>query len=165
MTEQEEREAFEEWAGHDMFNSIAWAAWQARSSLAQPVVIEACGGGWATGGAAPPAPVGVDAVQMVRDGYARIFRAEGFSAIDIEKGSMDAKPDFQMTLQVVRAALSAAGITDTSKTLDTIEKHTPCGGCGAASPAQRCIGCLHDFGDASSAWVREIYSADTSKEG
>ncbi|WP_284209439.1 hypothetical protein [Methylorubrum aminovorans] len=30
----------------------------------------------------------------------------------------------------------------------------PCGGCGAKSDAERCIGCLHDFGDDESAWLR-----------
>ena len=30
----------------------------------------------------------------------------------------------------------------------------PCGGCGAKSAAERCIGCLHDFGDEASAWLR-----------
>ena len=25
------------------------------------------------------------------------------------------------------------------------DKPQPCGGCGAQSPAERCIGCLHDF--------------------
>lgn len=29
----------------------------------------------------------------------------------------------------------------------------PCGGCGATSG--RCIGCMHDFGDEESAWVRD----------
>lgn len=32
----------------------------------------------------------------------------------------------------------------------------PCGGCGAKSDSERCIGCLHDFGDAASAWVRNF---------
>lgn len=30
----------------------------------------------------------------------------------------------------------------------------PCGGCGATSDRERCIGCLHDFGTTESAWVR-----------
>lgn len=30
----------------------------------------------------------------------------------------------------------------------------PCGGCGAQFSRERCIGCLHDFGDPGSAWVR-----------
>lgn len=29
----------------------------------------------------------------------------------------------------------------------------PCGGCGATSEQERCIGCLHDFGTPESAWV------------
>ncbi|PWL17433.1 hypothetical protein DKP76_11690 [Falsochrobactrum shanghaiense] len=29
----------------------------------------------------------------------------------------------------------------------------PCGGCGATSERERCIGCLHDFGTPESAWV------------
>lgn len=32
----------------------------------------------------------------------------------------------------------------------------PCGGCGATTEQQRCVGCLHDFGTKSSAWVRTI---------
>lgn len=32
----------------------------------------------------------------------------------------------------------------------------PCGGCGATTSAQRCIGCLHDFGTPESAWVRDL---------
>jgi predicted Fe-S protein YdhL (DUF1289 family) len=31
----------------------------------------------------------------------------------------------------------------------------PCGGCGATKDRERCIGCLHDFGDEASAWVRQ----------
>lgn len=31
----------------------------------------------------------------------------------------------------------------------------PCGGCGATSSSERCVGCLHDFGDAASAWVHK----------
>lgn len=31
-----------------------------------------------------------------------------------------------------------------------------CGGCGNSDPEVRCLGCLHDFGDPSSAWVREL---------
>lgn len=31
----------------------------------------------------------------------------------------------------------------------------PCGGCGESDPAKRCVGCFHDFGDKSSAWVRK----------
>lgn len=31
----------------------------------------------------------------------------------------------------------------------------PCGGCGEADPSKRCIGCLHDFGGDSSAWVHK----------
>jgi hypothetical protein len=31
---------------------------------------------------------------------------------------------------------------------------TPCGGCGATSERERCLGCLHDFGTPESAWVR-----------
>jgi len=27
----------------------------------------------------------------------------------------------------------------------------PCGGCGAESPKDRCIGCMHDFGEQASA--------------
>lgn len=34
------------------------------------------------------------------------------------------------------------------------EAATPCGGCGAKSDEQRCIGCMHDFGTSASAWVR-----------
>jgi endonuclease YncB( thermonuclease family) len=34
----------------------------------------------------------------------------------------------------------------------------PCGGCGATKSAERCIGCLHDFGDEASAWVRKHIS-------
>lgn len=30
-----------------------------------------------------------------------------------------------------------------------------CGGCGNANPTNRCFGCMHDFGDDTSAWVRE----------
>jgi hypothetical protein len=35
----------------------------------------------------------------------------------------------------------------------------PCGGCGAKRNADRCIGCLHDFGDDESAWVRKYRAA------
>lgn len=30
-----------------------------------------------------------------------------------------------------------------------MSKFTPCGGCGATTPSERCIGCLHDFGGGS----------------
>lgn len=33
-----------------------------------------------------------------------------------------------------------------------------CGGCGATDPQKRCIGCLHDFGTADSAWVRKYHA-------
>ena len=33
-------------------------------------------------------------------------------------------------------------------------KIVSCGGCGQTDPIKRCVGCVHDFGDASSAWVR-----------
>lgn len=32
----------------------------------------------------------------------------------------------------------------------------PCGGCGATTDRERCIGCLHDFGTPESAWVRKM---------
>jgi len=35
--------------------------------------------------------------------------------------------------------------------------YIPCGGCGADRPSQRCLGCLHDFGMASSDWVHKVY--------
>lgn len=35
----------------------------------------------------------------------------------------------------------------------------PCGGCGATTDAERCIGCMHDFGTVASAWVRDIKAA------
>jgi hypothetical protein len=38
----------------------------------------------------------------------------------------------------------------------------PCGGCGAQTSAERCIGCFHDFGDAGSAWVRRPTRADNA---
>ena len=34
----------------------------------------------------------------------------------------------------------------------------PCGGCGAKTNAERCMGCLHDFGTPESAWVRTYYN-------
>ena len=33
-------------------------------------------------------------------------------------------------------------------------KIVSCGGCGQTDPIKRCVGCVYDFGDASSAWVR-----------
>ncbi len=30
-----------------------------------------------------------------------------------------------------------------------LKRYTPCGGCGADKPSDRCIGCLHDFGGGS----------------
>jgi len=35
----------------------------------------------------------------------------------------------------------------------------PCGGCGATIERERCIGCMHDFGTAESAWVRAMLNA------
>ncbi len=32
---------------------------------------------------------------------------------------------------------------------------TPCGGCGATTSEQRCIGCRHIFGDECSTWFRQ----------
>lgn len=48
-----------------------------------------------------------------------------------------------------------------------------CGGCGATSNDQRCMGCMHDFGTPDSAWVRKYHSSaaladaspDIGKEG
>jgi predicted Fe-S protein YdhL (DUF1289 family) len=53
-------------------------------------------------------------------------------------------------------------MTPESKTTDTtplnqvdhVRKITPCGGCGATSDRQRCLGCFHDFGDEASEWVQ-----------
>ena len=39
----------------------------------------------------------------------------------------------------------------------TPPKITPCGGCGAERDRDRCMGCLHDFGDEASAWVRKYH--------
>lgn len=52
-------------------------------------------------------------------------------------------------------------------------KPEPCGGCGATSDRERCIGCLHDFGTPESAWVRpavpvvvpERFREETNGEG
>jgi len=38
------------------------------------------------------------------------------------------------------------------------EESIPCGGCGAKSNSERCIGCFHDFGTPESAWVRKYYA-------
>lgn len=35
------------------------------------------------------------------------------------------------------------------------KKMRPCGGCGAETPKERCMGCMHDFGYDTSVWVRE----------
>jgi hypothetical protein len=35
------------------------------------------------------------------------------------------------------------------------EQTKACGGCGATASNQRCMGCLHDFGDDASAWVHD----------
>lgn len=40
----------------------------------------------------------------------------------------------------------------------------PCGGCGATRNDQRCMGCLHDFGDEASAWVRKYAAPHPSQE-
>ncbi|GAA5664933.1 hypothetical protein Brsp07_03432 [Brucella sp. NBRC 14130] len=40
----------------------------------------------------------------------------------------------------------------------------PCGGCGATSDRERCIGCLHDFGTPESAWVRPTPVAPVSPD-
>jgi hypothetical protein len=42
-----------------------------------------------------------------------------------------------------------------SRLADRDVKTKPCGGCGAKNDSERCIGCLHDFGDTASAWVRK----------
>lgn len=44
---------------------------------------------------------------------------------------------------------------------DAESQTTPCGGCGAASDAERCIGCMHDFGTPESAWVRRHNPLET----
>lgn len=41
----------------------------------------------------------------------------------------------------------------------TEESAKPCGGCGARSDRERCMGCMHDFGTPESAWVRKYHPA------
>ena len=58
---------------------------------------------------------------------------------------------------------------------DVVErvKPIPCGGCGAVSDRERCMGCMHDFGTPDSAWVKKYHrsaaladaSPDIGKEG
>jgi len=38
-----------------------------------------------------------------------------------------------------------------------------CGGCGAKSDKERCMGCLHDFGTPDSAWVQKYHFTPPSK--
>lgn len=40
-----------------------------------------------------------------------------------------------------------------------IAKPVPCGGCGAESEAERCIGCMHDFGTAQADTKVEVPNA------
>lgn len=42
--------------------------------------------------------------------------------------------------------------------------YVACGGCGAENPGERCIGCLHDFGDPGSAWVHKVYESNEVKK-
>lgn len=39
-----------------------------------------------------------------------------------------------------------------------VSEAVPCGGCGARTDRERCIGCFHDFGTPESKWVRDYAS-------
>lgn len=40
---------------------------------------------------------------------------------------------------------------------------TPCGGCGAQTDRERCMGCFHDFGTPESEWVRVWIVSERAK--
>lgn len=50
-------------------------------------------------------------------------------------------------MEAYRHALEMMGVPENAPVKKEV-RYSPCGGCGAEKPIDRCIGCLHDFGGA-----------------
>ncbi|SFF22218.1 hypothetical protein [Methylobacterium sp. yr596] len=60
----------------------------------------------------------------------------------------------------VAAGVAPACPPDTPSSQESgVGETDPCGGCGATKDSERCMGCMHDFGDEASAWVRKHHPA------